>query len=113
MSPSVGERSCDDDPFGPQEALRALSNDAYGDQGCHYESERYNTTGCSRSGWCPSISSLMRASFTDRLLAKFSTSPYGKSDLEYMLNVVKEIEEGMAQGGGSPSCPEHMFIIRL
>lgn len=29
---------------------------------------------------------------TDRLLVKFSTSPYGKDDLEYMLNVVKEIE---------------------
>ena len=28
----------------------------------------------------------------DRLLVRFSTSPYDKHDLEYMLNVVKEIE---------------------
>lgn len=36
---------------------------------------------------------------TDRLLVKFSTSPYDKDDLEYMLNVVKEIE-----GEGTSSC---------
>jgi hypothetical protein len=29
---------------------------------------------------------------TDRLLVRFSTSPYDMHDLEYMLNVVKEIE---------------------
>ncbi|KAH0831852.1 hypothetical protein J3R83DRAFT_12703, partial [Lanmaoa asiatica] len=34
----------------------------------------------------------------DRLLVKFSTSPYDKNDLEYMLNVVKEIEgEGVVR----------------
>jgi len=36
----------------------------------------------------------------DRLLVKFSTSPYDKHDLEYMLNVVKEIEADVREGGG-------------
>jgi hypothetical protein len=30
---------------------------------------------------------------TDRLVVKFSTSPYDKDDLTYMFNLVKEIEE--------------------
>lgn len=36
---------------------------------------------------------------TDRLLVKFSTSPYDKEDLKYMLKVVKEVE-----GGGPLHC---------
>ena len=51
--------------------------------------------------------------FTDRLSTEFSTSPYGKSDLEHMVNVVKEMEEGAIQGGGSPSSLEYTSIIRL
>ena len=51
--------------------------------------------------------------FTDRLLTELSTSSYGKSDLEHMLNVVKEMEEGVIQGGGSPSSLEYISIIRL
>ena len=40
--------------------------------------------------------------YTDRLLTEFSTSQYDKNELEYMLNVVKEIEaegEGEALSG--------------
>ncbi|KAN0074706.1 hypothetical protein V8E55_011755 [Tylopilus felleus] len=36
----------------------------------------------------------------DRLLVKFSTSPYNKDDLEYMLNLVKEIEADVREGSG-------------
>ncbi|KAG6376898.1 hypothetical protein JVT61DRAFT_926 [Boletus reticuloceps] len=36
----------------------------------------------------------------DRLLVKFSTSPYDKDALEYMLNVVKEIEVDVREGSG-------------
>jgi hypothetical protein len=45
---------------------------------------------------------------TDRLLVKFSTSPYDKHDLEYMLNVVKEIE-----GEESSSCLGIALISRM
>ncbi|KAF9240272.1 hypothetical protein BU15DRAFT_74189 [Melanogaster broomeanus] len=45
---------------------------------------------------------LLQAS-ADRLLVKFSTSPYDKDDLAYMMNVVKEIEGGVSGGKGSSS----------
>ncbi|KAF9222998.1 hypothetical protein BS17DRAFT_164929 [Gyrodon lividus] len=40
---------------------------------------------------------------TDRLVVKFSTSPYNKDDLAYMLNVVKEIEGDVREGRGHSS----------
>ncbi|KAG8214399.1 hypothetical protein J3R82DRAFT_9392 [Butyriboletus roseoflavus] len=36
----------------------------------------------------------------DRFLVKFSTSPFDKHDLEYMLNMVKEIEADAQEGSG-------------
>lgn len=51
--------------------------------------------------------------FTDRLSTSISTSLYSKSDLEHMLNVVKEMEEGVIHGGGSPSSLEYISIIWL
>ncbi|KAG9315978.1 hypothetical protein JVU11DRAFT_3636 [Chiua virens] len=39
----------------------------------------------------------------DRLLVKFSTSPYDKDALAYMLNLVKEIEADIRDGSGYPA----------